>query len=387
MAIDYDLLIIGGGIHGAACAQAASAKGYSVLLLEQFEKPGLATSSKSSKLIHGGLRYLETGQFKLVYECLQERKYLLHNAPHLVKLVPFYIPVFKNSLRSSLIIRAGLSIYSLFSKKPFKTISRKKWHQLDGLNTNDLVTVFQYYDAQTDDQQLTEAVMNSAQEMGAIVYTNTVFDKAECQQNYCTAHFTRDNKQQIITSRLIINTSGPWVNHVLEKITPEQSHIDIDLVLGSHIIINKKPAQGIYYLESPHDQRAVFVMPWQDKTMIGTTETDFTDSLDHIEAPKPDIEYLLSTYNHYFNPRASEQDITDSFAGLRVLPKASTSAFARPRDTIIHYDKTDTPRVFSLYGGKLTANRATAHHLMKIIQPFLPQPTQDIDTRFISLTK
>ena len=386
MATDYDLLIIGAGIHGAACAQAASAKGYKVLVLEQFENPGLVTSSKSSKLIHGGLRYLESGQFKLVRECLQERRYLLKNAPQLVKLVPFHIPVYKNTLRSALTIRIGLMIYSLFSRKSFSSIPKREWKNLDGLNTKDLKTVFQYYDAQTDDQLLTAAVMLSAEKLGASFYSNTIFDKAACTNDTCTAYFTQNKIQKSITTKLIINTTGPWVNTVLKKIQPEQSTIDIETVLGTHIIVNGQLTKGIYYLEAPQDQRAVFAMPWKNKILIGTTETLFNDLPENIRPPEADIDYLLDVYNAYFKQKKSRDDITESFAGLRVLAKASGSAFSRPRDTIIHHNNSENPRVFSLYGGKLTAHRSTAEQLMKVIQPYLPTPKINIDTKKLHLT-
>ncbi|MCW8854102.1 MAG: FAD-dependent oxidoreductase [Gammaproteobacteria bacterium] len=386
MVTDYDLLIIGAGIHGAACAQAASAKGYKVLVLEQFEKPGLVTSSKSSKLIHGGLRYLESGQFKLVRECLEERHYLLKNAPALVKLVPFHIPVYKNTFRSALIIRIGLIIYSLFSRKSFSSVPKRKWKDLDGLNTKNLKTVFKYYDAQTDDQKLTAAVMSSAEKLGAVLHTNTTFDKADCTNDVCTVDFTQNKTLKSITTKLIINTAGPWVNPVLKKIHPQPEALDIELVLGTHIIINGQLTRGIYYLEAPQDQRAVFAMPWKNKIMIGTTETLYNDTPEKVTSPEADINYLLDVYNTYFSQKKSISDIEESFSGLRILPKATGSAFSRPRDTIIHHDITKTPRVFTLYGGKLTAHRATAEQLMKTIQPFLPAATRDIDTRKIKLT-
>lgn len=385
MATDYDLLVIGGGIHGAACAQAASARGYRVLVLEQYEKPGMVTSCKSSKLIHGGLRYLETGQIKLVRECLQERHYLLENAPHLVKLIPFYIPVYKHTKRSSLTIRIGLLIYSLFSKKTFKSIPRHQWSDMDGLNTKDLKTLFQYYDAQTDDQLLTEAVMASAQRMGTVLYANTIFDSADCNNNQCTVCFTQNAISKSVTTKLIINTTGPWVNQILNKIKPEQSVIDIELVLGTHIIVNGELKKGIYYLEAPQDKRAVFAMPWKNKILIGTTESIFNAPPETTAPVDADIDYLLTVYNAYFKQHKSTADIVDSFAGLRVLPKTPESAFTRSRDTIIHHNSEENPCVFTLYGGKLTAHRATADHLMKIIQPFLPAPTKNMDTRKISL--
>jgi len=168
---NYDIIIIGAGIQGAGVAQAAAAAGYKTLVIEKFSQAGLGTSCKSSKLIHGGLRYLESGQFKLVNECLRERKTLLKNAPHLVKLIPFYIPVYAHSIRPAWLIFTGLCLYSLFSLKPFSIVKKTVWASLDGLNLKNLKIVFKYYDAQTDDKKLTQAVINSAEKLSCeIIY-------------------------------------------------------------------------------------------------------------------------------------------------------------------------------------------------------------------------
>ncbi|TNF36969.1 MAG: FAD-dependent oxidoreductase [Gammaproteobacteria bacterium] len=367
----YDLIIIGGGIHGAACARLCADSGYKVLVLEQYAQPGLATSSKSSKLIHGGLRYLESGQFRLVRECLLERDYLLKEYPELVKFVPFHIPVYAHTRRPPWIIRLGLLIYSLFSGKGFSTIKKSHWQELDQLKTDQLKTVFQYYDAQTNDQLLTQAVMQDAQALGAELITEARFHSARCDANACHVRYEHENATREVTGKLLINTSGPWVNQVLQAIEPRPSMLEIELVLGTHIEIARPLHHGMYYLEAPQDQRAVFVMPWQNNTLIGTTETLFHDIPENTSPPAADIEYLLSVYNHYFSPAITPADIVNSFAGLRVLPAARDSAFHRPRDTIIHHDNRDNPRVFSLYGGKLTAHRATARQLLRCIQPLL----------------
>ncbi|MCW9013696.1 MAG: FAD-dependent oxidoreductase [Gammaproteobacteria bacterium] len=366
----YDLIIIGGGIHGAACAREAAQQGYKVLVLEQYEKPGLGTSSKSSKLIHGGLRYLESGQFKLVRECLQERKHLLASAPELVKLVPFYIPVYTESRRSSWRIWLGLVIYSLFSGKGFKIIPRHQWQTLDNIKTGNLKTVFQYYDAQTNDQQLTEKVITQAQHLGTHIETSALFTSAECSKDYCTISYLKNQQHKTINSRLIINAAGPWANQILQKITPAQTIRDVDLVLGTHIVVANQLQQGMYYLESPTDGRAVFVMPWQGQTMIGTTEHFFNHSPDMVEPPETDISYLIDVYNHYFNQPVTRSQVSDAFAGLRVLPKQTGNIFSRPRNTIIHYDRLK-PVVFTLYGGKLTAHRATARQVIAVVNKFL----------------
>lgn len=367
----YDIAIIGGGIHGSACAHAAAEAGYSVVVLEQYDKPGLATSSKSSKLIHGGLRYLETGQFKLVHECLQQRKYLLENNPDLVKLVPFYIPVYKNTSRSPWIIRLGLMIYSLFSKKPFKTIPKDHWPALDGLKTENLRAVFQYYDAQTDDQLLTQETMYAALELGARLITDATFKSASCENNICKVEYDHSGETKHIAANILLNATGPWVNHVLEAIKPQQTQLDIDLVLGTHIIVPGNLTQGMYYLEAPQDKRAVFIMPWKNNIMIGTTEVIFKDSPEKVAPPDADIEYLLEVYNHYFKKPLNKNDVIDAFAGLRVLPADTGSAFKRTRDTIIHHNNIKQPKVFTLYGGKLTAHRATAKQVINTIRPFI----------------
>lgn len=364
----YDLLIVGGGIHGAACALLAAEQGYSVLVLEQYPQPGLATSSKSSKLIHGGLRYLETGQFKLVRECLNERHYLLEHYPELVKLVPFHIPVYRNTSRRPWLIRTGLAIYSLFSGKKFKSFGPAEF---DGLKTAGMQAVFRYVDAQTDDRALTQKIMQQATSLGVTLITEAEFVDAVIEENICAVRYRLADQTHSIQCKLIINCAGPWVNQVLSRISPPASQRDIELVLGSHIVVPGKLEYGMYYLEAPQDHRAVFVMPWQDNMLIGTTESRFHGDPHSVTPPPADIEYLLTVHNHYFQRQLTRADVMDAFAGLRVLPASDGSAFTRPRDTIIHHDNIAQPRVFSLYGGKLTAHRATARQVLRSIRPYL----------------
>ena len=377
----YDIVVLGGGIHGAACAQAAAAKNYSVLLLEKNKQPGMATSSASSKLIHGGLRYLETGQFKLVYECLRERRYLLRNAPHLVHLEKFFIPVYSSTRRRPWQILTGLLIYSCLSGKPFKITGKKNWPALDGLKQAGLQAVFQYWDAQTDDCKLTRAVMASAQSLGAEVITQARFESSVYQNSEHIISW-RTDQQHSVKARVIINCTGPWVNQTLAKILPAVSPLPMELVLGTHIVIDRSLQQGMYYLESPADGRAVFVMPWQGKTLIGTTEVSFKDSPDNIAPPASDIAYLLDVYQHYFDGALEPEDIKQAFAGCRVLPADGHSAFQKPRETIIY----EAPQaVFSIYGGKLTAHRATAENVMKRLAEYLSPRQARADTRHLKL--
>jgi len=383
MSEPYDILIVGGGIQGAGCAQAAAAAGYSVVVLDKFERPGLGTSCKSSKLIHGGLRYLETAQIKLVYECLRERKLLLKNAPHLVTLEPFHIPVYKNSIRKPWLIWLGLAIYFLLSGKGFKVIPKSQWGALDGLNTEGLLAVFQYFDGQTDDQRLTESVMQSAQQLGARFISNAELLSAECKLGLCNAVYQQGDEQQRLAAKVIINAAGPWANLVLQKITPKPPLADMDLVLGTHIIIPGALQQGMYYMEAPQDQRAVFVLSWHEGIMIGTTETEFNASPDQVAPPESDIEYLIEVYNHYFQSNISRSDVKRAFAGLRVLPTGG-DAFSRSRDIMIHNDVAN-PQVFTVYGGKLTAYRATGEQVINLVKGQLPERQQQVDVKSLRL--
>ncbi len=369
--MDYDVVVIGAGIHGAGAAQAAAAAGYKTLVLEQYPEPARGTSSRSSKLIHGGLRYLETGQFHLVWECLHERALLLQNAPHLVHLVPFYIPVFPETRRRPWKIALGLAIYSLFSRKPFYFIPKHRWNGLDGLRTNDLQALFSYFDAQTDDARLTRAVLASAASLGTEIYYQARFGHAEIDDHGCTVNFATAKGSRQIKTRVVINTAGPWANEVLAKITPRQTPCAVELIQGTHIQIPGH-LKHIYYLEAPQDQRAVFIMPWRNNILVGTTETPYQGDPAGTRPLPHEIEYLLTVYNHYFKPPRRPEDIQGSFAGLRVLPVGEGGPFSRPRDTIFWTDRSPRPRLVTLYGGKLTAYRATAAKLVKMIKPSLP---------------
>lgn len=380
----WDIVVIGAGIHGAGVAQAAAASGYRVLVLEQFDAPARGTSSRSSKLIHGGLRYLETAQFHLVHESLVERTRLLRNAPHLVKLKHFHIPVYKDTTRRPWKIFAGLFIYALFSRKWFRRIPKRDWNKLDGLNTENLDAVFSYYDAQTNDANLTSAVLASAKQLGAKMIFGAHFDSAHYDKNACELSYRRGGEKTTINTQVIVNTAGPWVNDVLEKITPKPAQRAVDLVQGAHIIVPGTVSHP-YYLESPEDSRAVFVLPWQDKTMIGTTENDYTGDPAKVHALDSEIDYLLDIYNHYFSRQLKRADVIDSFAGLRVLPKAKGAAFGRPRGVMIKEAFAGKVGVVSLYGGKLTAYRATAENLVKRLHKVLPKRKRQANTRNLRL--
>ena len=380
-----DVLVIGAGIQGAGVAQAAAAAGYSVRVLE---KTGVAsaTSSRSSKLIHGGLRYLETGQLGLVRECLRERDILLRLAPHWVRRVPFYIPIYRHSRRKTWKIRAGLSLYAALNglKRAswFSTLPRRQWAGLDGLDTVDLNSVFRYYDAQTDDAALTQAVMRSAQRLGAELVCPGEFLGAQRMPSCYHVQYRAGDVEMECIATALVNATGPWGNEVLARIHPRIDPPAVELVQGTHLVLDGVLQQGIYYTEA-EDSRAVFVMPWHGQTLIGTTETVYHG--DPLQAKPLAVEekYLLRTFQRYFPQRRVQ--VHDRFAGLRVLPRTGTAAFDRPRETLYMTDVTHRPRLVAIYGGKLTSYRATALKALAVLRPMLPQRATRADTAFLEL--
>jgi glycerol-3-phosphate dehydrogenase len=383
--MDYDVVVIGAGIHGAAVAQATAAHGYHTLLLEQYDAPAEGTSSKSSKLIHGGLRYLENGQFRLVRECLVERARLLRNAPHLVTLKPFFIPVYRDTQRRATTIRLGLSLYRLLGGKSFGSVPRSQWPDLDGLRTDQLRAVFRYYDAQTDDAALTRAVCASAESLGASIRFRHAFLGAACDARGCRVRYGHADETGEVKSAALVNAAGAWVNDVLREVEPLPRTLAVELVQGTHIVLPGSLRRGVYYLEAPSDRRAIFAMPWQQRILLGTTETAFRGDPGDVQALPREIDYLLAIYNHYFEARLVPDQVIEAFAGLRVLPETPHAAFHRPRETLLHVDESRCPRVLSIYGGKLTSHRVTAQRVVQALAPQLPRRTPRADTATLKL--
>ncbi len=389
---EYDVLVIGGGIHGVGVAQAAAARGYKTVLLEQYDHLAEGTSSRSSKLIHGGLRYLEQFEISLVRECLVERSVLLKNAPELVKLTPVYIPVYKSSKRSAWMIRAGLSLYALLGNLAadarFKKINKHDWDKLNGLNQENLLAVYQYHEAQTDDRLLTQAVMNSAQALGATLILNAQVKNIRLQENENIIQYKdAENNEHILKSTVTVNAAGPWAANVVDCVEPKQNNVQVDLVQGAHIVLPIQLGNAIFYIESPSDQRPIFVMPWYEKTMVGTTESIFNDDPANTAPLEDEVNYLLEALYFYFPALKDENlEISEQFAGLRVLPRSQKNANQRSRETIYLRDRKHKPRLLSIFGGKLTAYRETAEQVMKYIKSSLPKPTKSIDTREIKLS-
>lgn len=388
----FDIAIVGGGISGVGIAQYAAAAGYSTLLVEKGDIGG-QTSANSSKLIHGGLRYLETGQINLVRKSLLERRHLLNLAPTLVKAVPFYIPVYGNSQRSPLTIRAGLSLYALLSQfdplGQFVSLPAVHWHRLTGLKLTGLKAVFQYWDAQTDDKLLTQAVARSAQALGAEVYAEAEFLALTHRRESCELSFNHRGETHKAEAKLVINAAGPWVNAILSKVLPPLAGVELDWVQGSHVLLDIPAPNGILYLESCFDKRVIFVMPWYGQTLVGTTETELASLDTPPEATESEINYLLGIYKYYF-PLAPELDalkakISQTFCGIRVLPKQNSQAFERPRDTLMQ-TSISHPRILSLYGGKLTTFRSTSAEVLEWIEKAIGKRASIADVNKLTLS-
>ena len=389
---EFDVIVVGGGIHGAGVLQGAVAAGHTALLIER-QALASGTSSRSSKLIHGGLRYLESGQFSLVRESLRERAIHLRIAAALVELKPFFIPIYRDTRRRPWQLKIGLWLYALLggfdSATRFGTVPRAEWPTLDGLDTRNLDAVIRYHDAQTDDALLTRAVVQSAVDLGAQVAMPATFSRAALTDDGVTVVYEQNGSTIECRARVLVNAGGPWAPLVARAIAPPIPVPDVDLVQGAHIVVPVAVSAGIYYVESPTDGRAVFVMPWRGATLIGTTETPYRGEPDQVHPLPQEEEYLLAVARHYFPALShlTRADITQRFAGLRVLPSASQAAFDRSRETIFSTDRDPKPRVLGIYGGKLTGWRAAAAHVMRRISPSLPEARMRASTDQIILRR
>ena len=383
---DFDVLVLGGGIHGVGVLQAAAAAGYSACLLEQH---GLAagTSSRSSKLIHGGLRYLETLQVALVRESLRERQILLRIAPGLVHWLPFTVPIYRRTLRRPLKVRAGLTLYSALAAgsehSSWSVVARKDWEQLDGLKTDGLQAVFRYFDAQTDDAALVRAVARSAQALGARIECPCEFRAARRAGELWSVTGSVAGKEHNFTTRTLVNAAGPWAPLVQRKIQGAPASIAVELVQGSHIELEGVLQHGAYYAEAPADRRAVFVLPWKGRTLVGTTEHSYQGDPAAVAPLPQEVSYLQDTFAGLFPSKSTQ--VQAAWAGLRVLPAGAKRAFSRPREAVFQTDHVERPSLVSMYGGKLTGYRASAVKVMELLGAALGPGKRDWPTDEIPL--
>ena len=366
----FDIFIIGGGINGAGIARDASGRGLKVYLAEK-GKVGSATSSWSSKLIHGGLRYLENYEFKLVAESLREREVITQIAPSITKPLPFVIPHTKK-LRSKLLIRLGLFLYdNLGGKtkipKSSKVIFAK---QYQNILQSKFTEGFRYYDVQVDDKKLVEMNIDNAKKMGAIIAEDTKVINANRIDNYW--EITLNNNEKI-KSKILINAAGPWINETVNNVLKINAKKSIRLVRGSHIITKKLYEDEVAFTLQNEDNRVVFVIPYKDEySLIGTTEVD-VDTPDNPSISNEEKIYLINTINNHFIKQISQEDIVETYSGIRPLIEDFKDATKVTRDYIfdLNEDEFKAP-LLNIYGGKLTTYRKLAENVLLALNKYIP---------------
>ncbi|HEX5183161.1 MAG TPA: glycerol-3-phosphate dehydrogenase [Allosphingosinicella sp.] len=353
----YDLLIVGGGINGCAIARDASIRGASVLLVEKDDLAG-HTSSASSKLIHGGLRYLEYGQIRLVREALEEREILLRTAPHIVRPLLFVLPHGRH-MRPQWMIRAGLLAYDLLSIRGSLPRSRRVWRDRPALQAplKDRRRLLTYWDASTDDSRLTVLNAVDAAENGAEIRTRTALREASREGDAWRAELSDD---RIVAARAIVNAGGPWVSDVLARLG-QTSRDRARLVKGSHIAVPKLwDGDHAYILQQP-DGRVVFAMPFEAEfTLIGTTDVPVRRPED-ARISEEEIRYLCEAADRYFNRQVVPADVVWRYSGIRALyDDGHKDAKAVTRDYHLELEPHPGPKLLSVFGGKITTARALA---------------------------
>ncbi len=383
----YDVAIIGAGVNGAGIARDAALRGLRVIILDKNDMCS-GTSAISSRLIHGGLRYLEYAEIPLVYESLHERRCLRRIAAHLVKPLRISIPIFKGARRGPLLIRLGMIAYDILSFN--KRLPRHDMLGRDeikkeepGLRDEGLLAAARYYDTQvTFAERLVLENLLAARSAGAEIKTYCEVDEIRsCDGSVDSIRYCdREGRAHEIAVDSIVNAAGPWVDEVL-KTAPRTPKRFVGGTKGSHIIVdpfNGAPKDA-FYVEAAADGRPFFIIPWNDQYLIGTTDIRYDDSLDNIRASRAEVDYLVSETNRVFpDAGLTAADINFAYAGVRPLPyreKGPESAITRRH--IIKVNRKIAKGLISIIGGKLTTYRnlaeQTVDRLAKILRRKLPE--------------
>jgi glycerol-3-phosphate dehydrogenase len=357
---EFDLLICGGGIYGAWAAYDAVLRGLRVAIVEQGDWAS-ATSSASSKLIHGGLRYLESYDFKLVKKALAEREVLLRVAPHRVWPLNFGVPVYADNRVPSWQLKIGLTLYDFFAGKLF---SKDSHHHLNknafteyfpNLNSDNLKGGFIYTDAQTDDARLVLELISGAIEQGAVCVNYCRLTELIEQNGKVSGALVQDqinNASVQISAKQIVNTTGQWTT------TSEQGRSWCRLTKGVHLVMPTSSCEEALLLTAKSDGRVFFIIPWYGMTLLGTTDNAYSGDLNHVTVEPEDIRYLLSEANHYLKTAWTEADVVGSYAGVRTMKRSdesSPSAMSRDWELV-----TAENGVHHSIGGKITSAREDA---------------------------
>ncbi|PCJ18528.1 MAG: glycerol-3-phosphate dehydrogenase [Candidatus Cloacimonadota bacterium] len=370
----FQITVIGGGINGTGIARESISRGFSTLLLEKNDFAH-ATSGNSSKLIHGGIRYLENAEFKLVQESLKERKILLNTAPHLVTPLRLNIPVYGTDKRPPWMVWSGCKMYDLFAGSDNMESSRKlsddETHRISILNQDDLKGIVQYSDGQTRDARLTVETALSAQEYGADVRNYHELIKVESKENSYLLTIldkTKDETYQVST-KYLINAAGPWVPAIDKTITKKAKRPGLKYVRGIHFVVPKIQEDETGFLILPSDGRVVFVLPWiQNYTLIGTTESNFEgDDFDVIPSSNEEEQYLLETFNQFFpSKKISMDDVVYKYSGVRSLVDyGEDNMSAISREYVIEEENLgEDSGYLAVFGGKITTYRSLSNKMI-----------------------
>jgi len=381
----FDLVVVGGGINGAATAREAALRGMKVALVEARDFAS-GTSSRSSKLIHGGLRYLEQFEFRLVREARRERRLLRELAPHLARPVPFLLPIYHGDPYSPLKIRLGLSIYDLLgnlgSADRHQTLSTEELlRRVPGLQPNGLRAGALYHDSETDDARLTLENIVDAAAHGAVIANyaeirsfNLNTRKGNGRPLVATAQLEdrRTGRQHEISSRFWVNAAGPWVDSVRAFLPGYDGSKTVRLTKGTHIVIPPVAGEFAMFAAILPGKRIFVMMPWHRHALLGTTDTDYDGDPGQVRPGCEDVEYLLRAVNRVLRKPLQMSDVIGSFAGLRALaiqPGASPSE--NTREYRFHQDPW-ADNLVTICGGKLTTSRSLGEKLVDQVVANLP---------------
>lgn len=373
-----DLLIVGGGINGAGIARDAAGRGLSVLLVEQDDLAG-HTSSASTKLIHGGLRYLEYGEFRLVRESLIERERLWGMAPHIIWPLSFVLPQTR-SPRPAWMVRLGLFAYDHIGGR--KKLPATRTVRLDRSPYGEGLADrkgkgFVYADCWVDDARLVVLNALDAAERGAHILTRTRFEGARRQDGIWAARIKGASGAGAVHARAIVNAAGPWVSAVIDGIEEASPKGQVRLIKGSHIVVPKLHSGNHAYMLQNPDRRIVFAIPFEGEfTLVGTTDQPWESAPAKAEISETETGYLLDTVNRYFDRKVTHDDIVWTYAGIRPLfDDQAENASAVTRDYVLDLDRGadgDAPALLNIFGGKITTYRKLAEHALSRLAAALP---------------
>lgn len=371
-----DVIVIGGGINGVGIARDAAGRGLSVLLCE---KDDLAehTSSASTKLIHGGLRYLEYYDFKLVRHALQEREVLLRAAPHIIWPLRFVLPHHK-ALRPRWLIRLGLFLYDYIGGRKLLPASHSvdlKKHVAGDALKPEFSTGFEYSDCWVQDSRLVVLNAMDAADKGAEVLTHTECTDLTRHSDHWSVRLLdqRSGSEIVRQARTVVNAAGPWVEKILHLDETNDAEHGVRLVKGSHIVVNKLFDHDYVYIFQNADNRVLFAVPYEkDYTLLGTTDVEILDDPGSVHIEPDEIDYICRSASEYFRQDITSEEVAWTYSGVRPLYDDSASSASKvTRDYKLHMDDDDGAPLLSVYGGKITTFRKLAEEVVEMLQPAL----------------